>query len=149
MEDLYSRTRSEGFGAEVKRRVMIGTYVLSSGFYDAYYLKAQKVRRMIKEDFDRVFSEVDLLVGPTAPSTAFRLGEKTEDPLTMYLEDIYTIAVNLAGLPAMSVPAGRINGLPVGLQLIANHFDEPRLLNVAHRFQMETDWHQAKPPQIS
>ncbi len=143
--DLYCRSRGEGFGAEVKRRIMIGTYVLSAGYYDAYYLKALKIRRLIREDFDHVFREVDILIGPTAPTSAFRLGEKTSDPVTMYLNDIYTIAVNLAGLPGMSIPAGFADGLPVGLQIIGRHFDEARMLNVAHQYQQTTDWHARAP----
>ena len=146
LEDLYKRSRSEGFGAEVKRRIMIGTYALSAGYYDAYYLKAQQVRRLIAEDFRRAFAEVDVLVGPTSPSTAFRLGEKTSDPVQMYLSDIYTIAVNLAGLPAIALPAGLVDGLPVGLQVIGDYFSEARLLNVGHRYQQLTDWHQRVPP---
>ncbi len=145
LEDLYKRSRGEGFGAEVKRRIMIGTYALSAGYYDAYYLKAQKVRRLIRDDFLRAFEQVDVIMGPTTPAPAFRLGEKTDDPITMYLSDIYTIAVNLAGLPGMSIPAGFVNGLPVGLQLIGNHFDEARLLNVAHRYQQVTDHHLQGP----
>ena len=139
--DLYKRTRGEGFGAEVKRRIMIGTYVLSSGYYDAYYLKAQKLRRLISADFARAFEQVDLIMGPTSPEAAFKLGAKAQDPLTMYLSDIYTIAVNLAGLPGMSIPCGFAGALPVGLQLIGNYFDEARLLGAAHRYQQETDWH--------
>ena len=145
LEDLYTRSRGEGFGAEVKRRIMVGTYALSAGYYDAYYLKAQQVRRMIRDDFVKAFEDVDIIMGPTAPTTAFRLGEKADDPVTMYLSDTYTIAVNLAGLPAMSVPAGMADGLPVGLQLIGNYFDEGRLLNAAHRFQQVTDWHARMP----
>ena len=145
LEDLYVRSRGEGFGAEVKRRIMIGTYALSAGYYDAYYLKAQQVRRLIRDDFARAFEEVDVIMGPTAPSPAFRLGEKADDPVTMYLSDIYTIAVNLAGLPGMSVPAGFVGKLPVGLQLIGNYFEEGRLLNVAHRYQQVTDWHRQMP----
>ncbi|HNI64623.1 MAG TPA: amidase family protein, partial [Pseudomonadales bacterium] len=145
LEDLYTRSRAEGFGAEVQRRILTGTYVLSSGYYDAYYLKAQKIRRLIRDDFARAFDEVDLLLGPTSPSPAFKLGEKSSDPITMYLEDIYTIAANLAGLPALSIPAGLLDGLPVGLQLIGNYFDEGRLLAAAHRFQQQTDWHQREP----
>ncbi len=145
LEDLYKRSRGEGFGAEVKRRIMIGTYALSAGYYDAYYLKAQKVRRLIRDDFLRAFEQVDVIMGPTTPAPAFRLGEKTDDPITMYLSDIYTIAVNLAGLPGMSIPAGFVDGLPVGLQLIGNHFDEARLLNVAHRYQQVTDHHLQGP----
>ena len=145
LEDLYTRSRGEGFGAEVKRRIMVGTYALSAGYYDAYYLKAQQVRRMIRDDFVKAFEDVDIIMGPTAPTTAFKLGEKADDPVTMYLSDTYTIAVNLAGLPAMSVPAGMADGLPVGLQLIGNYFDEGRLLNAAHRFQQVTDWHTRMP----
>ncbi|MBI43275.1 Asp-tRNA(Asn)/Glu-tRNA(Gln) amidotransferase subunit GatA [Marinobacter lutaoensis] len=143
--DLYTRTRAEGFGTEVKRRILIGTYALSHGYYDAYYLKAQKVRRLIQQDFVNAFQEVDVLMGPISPSPAFIQGEKTDDPVTMYLEDIFTIAVNLAGLPAMSVPAGFIDGLPVGLQIIGNYFEEGRLLNAAHQFQQVTDWHLREP----
>jgi aspartyl-tRNA(Asn)/glutamyl-tRNA(Gln) amidotransferase subunit A len=141
LEDLYKRSRGEGFGAEVKRRIMIGTYALSAGYYDAYYLKAQQARRLIREDFLRAFENVDLVMGPTSPGVAFRLGERVDDPVTMYLSDIYTIAVNLAGLPGMSIPAGFAAGLPVGLQLIGNYFDEGRLLAVAHQYQQITDWH--------
>jgi len=144
--DLYKRSRGEGFGAEVKRRVMTGTYVLSAGYYDAYYLKAQKVRQLINADFTRAFGEVDVLMGPTTPTPAFELGAKTADPITMYLNDIYTIGANLAGLPAMSVPCGFAGGLPVGLQIVARHFGEAKLLNVAHWFQRETDWHTRIPP---
>ena len=145
LEDLYVRSRGEGFGDEVKRRILVGTYALSAGYYDAYYLKAQQVRRLIRDDFVQAFKEVDIIMGPTAPGTAFKLGERCDDPVTMYLSDIYTIAVNLAGLPGMSIPAGLINGLPVGLQLIGNYFDEGRLLNVAHRYQQVTDWHTQRP----
>ena len=145
LEDLYKRSRGEGFGDEVKRRIMIGTYALSAGYYDAYYLKAQKVRRLISDDFRRAFEQVDVIMGPTTPAPAFRLGEKTDDPITMYLSDIYTIAVNLAGLPGMSIPAGFVDGLPVGLQLIGNYFEEARLLNVAHQYQQVTDWHRQGP----
>ncbi len=141
LDDLYMRTRGEGFGAEVKRRILVGTYALSEGFYDAYYVKAQKIRRLISEDFKQAFSQVDVLMGPTTPTTAFKLGEKTDDPLTMYLSDIYTIAVNLAGLPGMSIPAGFVKGLPVGLQLIGSAFSEQKLLNIAHQFQLQTDFH--------
>lgn len=143
--DMYTRSRGEGFGTEVKRRIMIGTYALSAGFYDAYYLKAQKVRRVIADDFRRVFGDVDVIAGPTTPETAFTLNEKASDPIRMYLSDIYTIAVNLAGLPAMSVPCGFSQGLPVGLHLIGNLFDEARLLNVAHQYQQHTDWHHRIP----
>jgi aspartyl-tRNA(Asn)/glutamyl-tRNA(Gln) amidotransferase subunit A len=143
--DLYTRSRGEGFGAEVKRRIMTGTYVLSAGYYDAYYLKAQKVRRQIADDFERAFKQVDVLIGPTSPTPAFDLGAKVDDPITMYLNDIYTIGANLAGLPAMSIPCGFLGGLPVGLQLIGGHFAEGRLLNVAHAYQRETDWHKKIP----
>jgi aspartyl-tRNA(Asn)/glutamyl-tRNA(Gln) amidotransferase subunit A len=146
LEDLYKRSRGEGFGAEVKRRIMIGTYALSAGYYDAYYLKAQQARRLIREDFMHAFEQVDVIMGPTSPSVAFRLGEKSSDPVTMYLSDIYTIAVNLAGLPGMSIPAGFAADMPVGLQLIGNYFEEARLLNVAHRYQQVTDWHERIPP---
>jgi len=145
LEDLYMRSRGEGFGAEVKRRILIGTYALSAGYYDAYYLKAQKVRRLIAEDFKRAFEEVDVILGPTTPTPAFGIGEKTGDPISMYLSDIYTIAINLAGLPGMSLPAGFITGKPVGLQLIGGYFEEARLLNVAHRYQQVTDWHRQLP----
>ena len=143
--DLYKRSRAEGFGAEVKRRIMTGTYVLSAGYYDAYYLKAQRVRSLISEDFRRAFAEVDLLLGPTTPTTAFGLGDKTSDPITMYLNDIYTIGANMAGLPAMSLPCGFADGLPVGVQLIGPHFSEGRLLAAAHAYQRETDWHLRAP----
>ena len=145
LEDLYMRSRSEGFGAEVKRRIMIGTYVLSAGFYDAYYVKAQRVRRLIQNEFIEAFKDVDFILSPTTPNTAFGLGSKTSDPIEMYLSDIYTISANLAGLPALSMPAGFINGLPVGVQLMGPHFSEARLLNVAHRYQQVTDWHQRLP----
>jgi aspartyl-tRNA(Asn)/glutamyl-tRNA(Gln) amidotransferase subunit A len=145
LNDLYTRTRAEGFGNEVKRRILVGTYALSAGYFDAYYLKAQKVRRLIQQDFINAFKEVDLLMSPVSPSPAFVQGEKTSDPVTMYLEDIFTIAVNLAGVPAMSVPAGFVDGLPVGLQIIGNYFEEARLLNAAHQFQQVTDWHQKLP----
>ena len=145
LTDLYERSRSEGFGEEVKRRIMVGTYALSAGYYDAYYLKAQKVRRLIKNDYDNAFRDVDVIMGPTAPTAGFRLGEKSDDPVSMYLSDIYTIAVNLAGLPALTLPAGFAGQLPVGLQIIGRHFDEARLLNVGHRFQLETDWHRQLP----
>ena len=147
LEDLYKRSRSEGFGAEVKRRILIGTYVLSAGYYDAYYLKAQRVRRLIRNDFLGAFDRVDVIAAPTTPQPAFRLGEKQHDPVAMYLSDIYTIAANLAGLPALSVPCGQAQGLPVGLQLIGRDFDEARLLNVAHRYQQVTDWHTRRPPE--
>jgi len=144
--DLYQRSRGEGFGAEVKRRIMIGTYVLSAGYYDAFYLKAQRVRQLISNDFEHAFHEVDVVIGPTTPTAAFELGAKTSDPVTMYLNDIYTIGANLAGLPAISVPCGLAQGLPVGMQIIGPHFGEERLLNVAHRYQLETDWHRRRPP---
>ncbi len=143
--DLYKRSRGEGFGAEVKRRVMTGTYVLSAGYYDAYYLKAQRVRQLIAADFKRAFGEVDVLMGPTTPTPAFAIGAKTSDPITMYLNDIYTIGANLAGLPGVSVPCGFVGGLPVGLQIVGPHFAEGRLLNVAHLYQRETDWHTRVP----
>ena len=149
LQDLYKRSRSEGFGVEVKRRIMTGTYVLSAGYYDAYYLKAQRVRRLISADFERAFGEVDLLVGPTTPAVAFALGAKTADPITMYLNDIYTISANLAGLPAMSIPCGFAGGLPAGLQIIGPHFAEQRLLHAAHRYQLETDWHLRIPEQYA
>jgi aspartyl-tRNA(Asn)/glutamyl-tRNA(Gln) amidotransferase subunit A len=143
--DLYTRSRGEGFGAQVKRRIMTGTYVLSAGYYDAYYLRAQKVRRLIADDFARAFKEVDVLMGPTSPTPAFDLGAKVDDPITMYLNDIYTIGANLAGLPAMSIPCGFAGQLPIGLQIIGSHFAEARLLNVAHAYQRETDWHRRIP----
>ncbi len=149
LEDLYKRSRGEGFGDEVKRRIMIGTYALSAGYYDAYYLKAQQLRHLISDDFKQAFEQVDVIMGPTSPSVAFNIGEKSEDPVSMYLSDIYTIAVNLAGLPGMSVPAGFINELPAGLQIIGNYFDETRLLNVAHQYQQQTDWHRRIPEQFS
>ena len=145
LNDLYTRTRAEGFGGEVKRRILVGTYALSAGYFDAYYLKAQKVRRLIQQDFINAFKEADVLMSPVSPSPAFVQGEKINDPVTMYLEDIFTIAVNLAGVPAMSVPAGFVDGLPVGLQIIGNYFEEARLLNAAHQFQQVTDWHQKLP----
>jgi aspartyl-tRNA(Asn)/glutamyl-tRNA(Gln) amidotransferase subunit A len=143
--DLYTRSRAEGFGAEVKRRIMTGTYVLSAGYYDAYYIKAQKVRALINNDFARAFRDVDLLLGPTTPTAAFGIGDKTSDPITMYLNDIYTIGANLAGLPALSIPCGFAAGLPVGVQLIGPHFGEAKLLNAAHRYQLATDWHLKTP----
>jgi len=144
--EMYEKTRAEGFGDEVKRRIMIGTYALSAGYYDAYYLKAQQLRRMIAEDFNQAFEKCDVIMGPTTPSTAFAKGDKSDDPVAMYLNDIYTISVNLAGLPGMSIPAGIDgNGLPIGLQLIGKYFDEAKLLNVAHQFQLQTDWHTRAP----
>jgi len=143
--DLYCRTRGEGFGAEVKRRIMTGTYVLSAGYYDAYYLKAQKVRQLISQDFKTAFESVDIIAGPTAPTTAFAIGEKTDDPITMYLNDIYTIGANLAGLPGISTPCGFVDGLPVGLQLVGPHFGEDTLLRCTHQYQQMTDWHRQEP----
>lgn len=144
--EMYEKTRAEGFGLEVKRRIMVGTYALSAGYYDAYYLKAQQLRRLIAEDFNRAFELCDVIMGPTAPTTAFPLGDKTEDPVSMYLNDIYTISVNLAGLPGMSVPAGfDSNHRPVGLHIIGQYFDEARLLQVAHQYQQVTDWHKRMP----
>ncbi|MFZ4653685.1 MAG: Asp-tRNA(Asn)/Glu-tRNA(Gln) amidotransferase subunit GatA [Methylococcaceae bacterium] len=145
LKDLYMRSRGEGFGAEVKRRILIGTYALSAGYYDAYYIKAQKIRRLISDDFKKAFEEVDVIMGPTSPSVAFQFGEKSQDPIAMYLSDIYTIAVNLAGLPGMSVPVGFSKGLPIGMQIIGNYFSEHRLLQVAHRYQGVTNWHQQSP----
>ena len=146
LADLYRRSRGEGFGAEVKRRIMTGTYVLSAGYYDAYYLKAQRVRQLINEDFRRAFGSVDVLMGPTTPTPAFAIGAKTSDPITMYLNDIYTIGANLAGLPAVSIPCGFVQGLPVGLQIVGPHFSEARVLSAAHAFQRVTDWHTRVPP---
>jgi aspartyl-tRNA(Asn)/glutamyl-tRNA(Gln) amidotransferase subunit A len=147
LNDMYRKTRAQGFGAEAKRRILVGTYVLSHGYYDAYYLQAQKVRRLIARDFTEAFRHCDVIAGPAAPSVAFPIGEKTSDPVQMYLEDLYTISVNLAGLPGLSVPCGfGAHGLPVGLQLIGNYFDEARMLNVAHRYQQATDWHRKAPP---
>ncbi len=143
--DLYKRSRAEGFGAEVKRRIMLGTYVLSAGYYDAYYLKAQQIRRLISEDFKAAFNQVDVILGPTTPTTAFAIGAKMDDPITMYLSDIYTIACNLAGLPAMSIPAGFADNMPVGLHLVGNYLDEARILNIAHQYQQITDWHKQNP----
>ena len=149
LNDMYAKTRAQGFGAEVKRRILIGAYVLSHGYYDAYYLQAQRIRRLIADDFAAAFKHCDVILGPTSPSTAFKLGEKAADPVQMYLSDIYTIAVNLAGLPALSAPCGFVSEggtrLPVGLQLIGNYFSEARLLNVAHRYQQATDWHRQAP----
>jgi len=148
LEDLYKRSRGEAFGDEVKRRILVGTYALSAGYYDAYYRKAQQVRRLIKNDFDDAFKDVDVILGPTSPSPAFPFGAKSDDPIAMYLEDIYTISANLAGLPGMSVPCGLVDDKPVGLQLIGNSFDESRILNVAHAFQQETDFHTLSPNNI-
>ncbi|WP_421853061.1 Asp-tRNA(Asn)/Glu-tRNA(Gln) amidotransferase subunit GatA [Marinomonas sp.] len=143
--DMYTRSRAEGFGTEVQKRIMVGTYALSEGYYDAYYLKAQKIRRLIKEDFVKALEDVDVIMGPVAPTTAFGLGSKTSDPVAMYLEDIYTLSVNLAGIPAMSIPAGFADGMPVGLQVMGNYFAEAKLLNVAHQYQQHTDWHLQTP----
>ena len=149
LDDMYAKSRAQGFGEEVKRRILIGAYVLSHGYYDAYYLQAQRIRRLIANDFVEAFKQCDVIMGPTSPSTAFKLGEKAADPVQMYLSDIYTIAVNLAGLPGMSIPCGFAGGLPVGLQLIGNYFDEARLLNVAHRYQLATDWHARRPEALA
>ena len=148
LEDLYKRSRGEGFGSEVKNRIMVGAYALSAGYYDAYYAKAQKIRRLIRDDFLKAFEDVDVIMGPTAPTPAFPIGDKANDPVAMYLGDIFTISTNLAGLPGMSVPAGFVDGLPVGLQVIAPHFEEARLLNVGHQFQQNTDWHLQSPSAI-
>jgi len=146
LADMYAKSRAEGFGAEVKRRILIGTYVLSHGYYDAYYLQAQKLRRLIAEDFRAAFTHCDVIAGPTSPTTAWAIGEKADDPVQMYLSDIYTIAVNLAGLPGLSHPCGfGAGGLPVGLQLVGDYFSEARLLNAAHRFQQASDWHLRRP----
>jgi len=145
LEDLYTRSRGEGFGREVKRRILMGTYALSAGYYDAYYLKAQKVRQLISNDFSAAFESVDLIAGPATPTPAFGLGDKTDDPVAMYLNDLYTIAANLAGLPAISFPCGSVDGLPIGMQLTGNYFTESRLLSAAHQFQLNTDWHRAGP----
>jgi aspartyl-tRNA(Asn)/glutamyl-tRNA(Gln) amidotransferase subunit A len=147
--DLYCRSRGEGFGAEVQRRIMTGTYVLSAGYYDAYYLKAQKVRQLISQDFRSAFRNVDVIAGPTAPTPAFAIGEKTDDPITMYLNDIYTIGANLAGLPGISIPCGLVDGLPVGLQLVGAHFAEETILSCAHQYQQLTDWHAQAPEDFS
>jgi aspartyl-tRNA(Asn)/glutamyl-tRNA(Gln) amidotransferase subunit A len=150
MLDLYGRTREEGFGPEVKRRVVLGTYVLSSGYYDAYYLRAQKVRELIRQDFAQAFEKVDALISPTSPVPAFKLGERTKDPLQMYLADIFTIAANLAGICGISVPCGfaKVDGqrLPIGLQLLGKPLDEGRILQIAHAFEQSTDWHKTRPP---
>ena len=150
LKDLYERSRWEGFGAEVKRRIMIGTYALSAGYYDAYYLKAQKIRRLIQQDFAEAFKEVDVIMGPSAPTTAFKLGAKKDDPIAMYLEDLYTIPVSLAGLPGMTFPIGfAADGLPVGMQLVGNYFQEARMLNIAHQYQQWSDWHQQLPAKFA
>ncbi|MBT7952509.1 MAG: Asp-tRNA(Asn)/Glu-tRNA(Gln) amidotransferase subunit GatA [Gammaproteobacteria bacterium] len=145
LADLYCRSRGESFGEEVKRRIMIGTYVLSSGYYDAYYLQAQKIRRLIRDDFQQAFNDVDIILGPTTPTTAFKLNENMDDPVSMYLSDIYTVSANLAGLPGISIPSGFSNGLPVGMQLMGNYFQESKLLNIAHQYQLQTDWHKQIP----
>ena len=145
IEELYKKSRSDAFGPEVKRRILIGTYALSAGYYDAYYLKAQKIRKIISNEFENAFKEVDLILGPTAPDTAFKLGEKTNDPIAMYLSDVFTVSTNLAGLPAMSIPMGFKNKLPLGLQIIGNHFDESKILALAHHYQKLTDWHTKVP----
>jgi len=149
LDDLYRRSRAEGFGAEVKRRIMTGTYVLSAGYYDAYYLKAQKTRQLISADFAAAFEHADVLVGPTAPSVAFELGSKVDDPVAMYLSDVYTTGASLAGLPGLSLPCGFDAGLPVGLQMLAPHFEEQRLLDTAHAYQQATDWHRKTPPVVT
>ena len=149
LQDMYSRSRSEGFGREVQRRILIGTYCLSAGYYEAYYGKAQQVRKLIQQDFDRAFESVDLIMGPTCPSPAFKFGAKSDDPVAMYLEDIYTVATNLAGLPGMSIPCGMADNKPVGLQIIGNYFDEARMLNVAHQYQKATDWHDLAPEGVA
>ena len=145
LTDHYMRSRGEAFGAEVKRRIMVGTYALSAGYYDAYYLKAQKIRRLVSDDFKKVFEKVDVIMGPVAPNTAFKIGEQSNDPISMYLSDIYTIAVNLAGLPGLSLPVGMANNMPVGLQIIGNYFDEGKMLNIAHQYQQVSDHHQQVP----
>jgi aspartyl-tRNA(Asn)/glutamyl-tRNA(Gln) amidotransferase subunit A len=144
--DMYMNTRAQGFGAEVKRRIMLGTYALSSGYYEAYYKKAQQVRTLIKRDFEEAFRKADVIVTPTSPTAAFKIGEKTADPLQMYLSDIFTISVNLAGVPGISMPCGvTSNNLPIGLQLIGRHFDEESILKVAYAYEQATDWHKRKP----
>ena len=148
LNDMYTRSRAEGFGDEVKRRILVGTYCLSAGYYDAYYRKAQQVRRLIKQDFVTAFKKVDVIMGPTCPDPAFKFGAKSNDPVEMYLEDIYTIATNLAGLPAMSVPCGLVDKKPIGLQIIGNYFEEDLILNVAHQYQSITDWHRSYPKNI-
>ena len=147
LHDLYTRSREEGFGVEVKRRILVGTFALSAGYYDAYYRKAQQIRRLIQQDFAAAFEQVDVIMGPTTPHPAWTIGERNDDPVSVYLEDIYTLSVNLAGLPGMSIPAGFSEGLPVGLQIIGKHFSEARLLNIAHQFQCGTEWHLKRPGQ--
>ena len=148
LNDMYTRSRGEAFGAEVQRRIMVGTYALSSGYYDAYYLKAQKLRHLISDDFKKAYEKVDVIMAPATPETAFNIGEKTDDPISMYLSDIYTIAVNLAGIPAMSIPVGFANGMPIGMQIMGNYFEEAKLLNVAHQYQQQTDWHTQLPEEF-
>ncbi|MCL4138132.1 UNVERIFIED_CONTAM: hypothetical protein GTU68_031363 [Idotea baltica] len=148
LEDMYSRSRSEGLGEEVKRRIMVGAYALSAGYYDAYYLKAQKIRRLISDDYRAAFNEVDAVLSPTTPTTAFKVNEKSDDPITMYLSDIYTIGVNLAGLPGISLPVGFQQGLPVGMQLVSNYFEEQTLLNLGHQYQQQTDYHLQMPKEF-
>ncbi len=148
LEDMYKRSRGEGFGSEVKRRIMVGTYALSEGFYDAYYKKAQQIRRLIRQDFIDALKQVDVIMGPTTPHPAFKIGEKTSNPIDMYMEDIFTLSLNLAGLPGMSIPCGTTEGLPIGLQIIGNYFAEAKLLNVAHQFQQATDWHLQAPANV-
>ncbi|MEC8996705.1 MAG: Asp-tRNA(Asn)/Glu-tRNA(Gln) amidotransferase subunit GatA [Pseudomonadota bacterium] len=145
IDELYKKSRSQGFGREVKRRILIGTYALSAGYYDAYYLKAQRIRQIITSEFAEAFKEVDLILGPTAPDSAFKIGEKTNDPIAMYLSDIFTVSANLAGIPAMSIPMGFKKNMPLGLQIIGNHFDESKILSLANHFQKLTDWHKKKP----
>ena len=150
LQEMYKKSRTEGFGEEVKRRILIGTYVLSHGYYDAYYLQAQRIRRIIAADFQTAFNECDIILGPVTPDVAWRLGEKIKDPMQMYLADIYTLSANLAGLPAMSVPCGfSANNLPIGLQLIGNYFSEARLLQVAHQYQQSSDWHLRQPSEVT
>lgn len=146
LQDMYCKTREEGFGEEVKRRILIGTYVLSAGYYDAYYLKAQKIRRLIAEDFKNAFQECDLILAPSSPTSAFKIGDKTEDPVAMYMQDMYTISTNLAGLPAISNPAGFLNNMPIGFQLIGNYFEESKILNFSHQYQLRTNWHKEISP---
>ncbi|QGG80997.1 Asp-tRNA(Asn)/Glu-tRNA(Gln) amidotransferase subunit GatA [Litorivicinus lipolyticus] len=149
LQDLYRRSRSEGFGLEVQRRILVGTYALSASFFDAYYVKAQQIRRLIKNDFMRAFETVDVIAGPTTPTPAFKIGEKSDDPADMYLQDVYTISANLAGLPGLSIPCGLVDGLPVGLQILGQHFDEARMLQLAHQYQLNTDWHQQRAPMLT
>ena len=148
IDELYKKSRSDAFGAEVKRRILIGTYALSAGYYDAYYLKAQKIRKIISNEFEQAFKEVDLILGPTTPDSAFKLGEKTNDPIAMYLSDVFTVSTNLAGLPAMSIPMGFKKNLPLGLQIIGNHFDESKILSLAYHYQQLTDWHTKSPMEV-